>query len=397
MTDADGTEIGRRVRSCRRYRGVSLQVLADRSGLSKSFLSMVENGQRQLERRRDIFAIADALQVSVQDLTGAPFPPTGPGNGEAHAAVPVIRLAYLSTGLDGSDRQPSRPASQLLAEAAEVQDLRQACQWAEVGRRLPALLDDLHAAAAHGPGQREALQGLVYACYSAACLLKGLGYADLAWIAADRGGQAARRLEDPLWIAAADFGRAWALFGADALQRAADIAAGSVDTVPTGTQEGLEVRGMLLLARALATAGSGGVSDAPLEEARQVAERTGQGNAFWFGFGPTNTARWRMAVALESGDPGTAVAVARTINPDLIPVRIQRAYYYIDYGRALASDRRIPEAVDLLRHAERLNPDFVRNNPLAREAVQGMLLRERRAAGNRNLRGLAARMGVVPH
>jgi hypothetical protein len=157
---------------------------------------------------------------------------------------------------------------------------------------------------------------------------------------------------------------------------------------------------MLLLAHALMSAAGGsgpGVIDAAMEEAAQLAERTGQGNAFWLMFGPVNTAIWRMSIALEVGDPSTAVQVARTINPDLIPFRVRRAQYLTDYGRALAADRRPAEAVDLLRQAERLDPDYLRNNPLAREAVQGMLLHERRAAGNRNLRGLAARMGVVPH
>jgi hypothetical protein len=223
-----------------------------------------------------------------------------------------------------------------------------------------------------------------------------LGYADLAWIAADRGAQAAQRLDDPLWIAAADFTCAGALFGAGAHQRAADIAARSADTVPTATQEGLEVRGMLLLHQAFGAAtGASGVIDAALDEARVLAERTGSGNAFWFMFGPTNVALWRVTTALEAGDPGTAIRVARTINPDLVPARSRRAGFLTDYGRALAADRRTAEAVDLLRQAERLHPDYLRNNPLAREAVQGMLLRTR-LAGDRNLRGLAARMGVVP-
>ncbi len=345
-----------------------------------------------------IEAVASVAEADPSLLT-APFPPTGPGTGEAHAAVPAIRLAYLSTSLDHSDTPPSRPATQLLAEAAEVQDLRQACKYTEVGRRLPGLLHELYAAAARGPGQREALQAIVHTCQSAAAVLKHLGFTDLAWIAADRGGQAAQRLGDPLWIAAAEFVRACSgLLPAGAYRRAADIAAMSADTVPTGTQEGLEVRGMLLLAYALmAAAGGSGVMDAAVEEAARLAERTGQGNAFWLMFGPVNTAIWRMSITLEAGDPSTAIQVAGTINPDLIPARSRRAQYLTDYGRALAADRRPAEAVDLLRQAERLDPDYLRNNPLAREAVQGMLLRERRAAGDRNLRGLAARMGIVPH
>jgi hypothetical protein len=344
-----------------------------------------------------IEAVASVAEADPSLLT-APFPPTGPGTGGTHATVPAVRLAYLSTSLDHSDSQPSRPASQLLAEAVELQDLRQACKFAEVGRRVAPLLYDLHAAAARGPGQRDALQAIVLACYSATSVLKDLGYTDLAWIIADRGAQAAQRLEDPLWIAAADFGRALVLlFCVGALQRAADIAARSADAVPTATREGLEVRGTLLLAQAFAAATTGsGVGDAAFDEAQQIAERTGQGNAFSFMFGPANVALWRVTTALEAGDPNTAIQVARTVNPDMIPARSRRAQYLADYGRALAADRRIPEAVDLFHEAERLHPDYLRNDPLAREAVQGMLLQARGPAGDRNLRGLASRMGVVP-
>lgn len=76
-----------------------------------------------------------------------------------------------------------------------------------------------------GPGQRAALKAIVHLGQAATRLQMDLGYADLAWIAADRGAQATQRLDDPLWVAVADFTCAGALFGAGARQRAADIAA----------------------------------------------------------------------------------------------------------------------------------------------------------------------------
>jgi transcriptional regulator with XRE-family HTH domain len=46
-----------------------LAVLAGRCGLSASFLSMVENGQRELRRSSDIIALADVLEASPQYLS----------------------------------------------------------------------------------------------------------------------------------------------------------------------------------------------------------------------------------------------------------------------------------------------------------------------------------------
>ncbi len=44
-------EIGRRARTIRRRRGLSLDVAAGLAGISKSYLSRLETGDRQFERR----------------------------------------------------------------------------------------------------------------------------------------------------------------------------------------------------------------------------------------------------------------------------------------------------------------------------------------------------------
>lgn len=224
--------VGERVRSCRRYRGISLQVLADTSGLSKGFLSMVENGQRRLERRQHIAAIAEALQVSVADLTGQPFAPADPSQGRAHASVPDVRRALMASSLDYAERGPSRPVAELVEDTAEVMNLRQACEYERVGRSLARLLPDLHAAVVRSPERVPALQLVVLAAQASTLWLKNLGYTDLAWIAADRGWQAALRVEDPLWIAAADSARTQALSGLGVYGQTDAIAAHAAESTP---------------------------------------------------------------------------------------------------------------------------------------------------------------------
>lgn len=65
-------DVGERLRELRRFRRATLKTIADRSGLSESFLSQVERG-RSSASIASLRKIADALGVSMADL----FEPDG--------------------------------------------------------------------------------------------------------------------------------------------------------------------------------------------------------------------------------------------------------------------------------------------------------------------------------
>jgi transcriptional regulator with XRE-family HTH domain len=71
--------IGLAVRRARHSRGLTLEELAGLVGRSKAWLSMIENGQRPLDKRGDIAALASALEVSADALIGQPAPEIQPG------------------------------------------------------------------------------------------------------------------------------------------------------------------------------------------------------------------------------------------------------------------------------------------------------------------------------
>jgi hypothetical protein len=178
-----------------------------------------------------------------------------------------------------------------------------------------------------------------------------------------------------------------------------DLAQAELDsvTVPTDTDEGLQLDGMLALSRALVAAADNRPGDmaAPLEHATEVAARTGQGNAYRMGFGPVNVGLWRMASALEAGDPDEAVRVAQHLRPDEHPSRERRATYWMDYGRALAHVRRHDaEAVMALRRAEELFPMRVLRNQFARDTLAELVARSKKGAVGRELQGMAYRAGL---
>ena len=60
-------DVGERLRTLRRFRRCTLQTVAERSGLSESFLSQVERG-RSNASIGSLKRIADALGVSMADL-----------------------------------------------------------------------------------------------------------------------------------------------------------------------------------------------------------------------------------------------------------------------------------------------------------------------------------------
>lgn len=66
----DDITIGARLRVLRRWRGQTQVELAEMAGLSPSFISMIETGQRSLDRRSHIIAVTRALSVSETDLLG---------------------------------------------------------------------------------------------------------------------------------------------------------------------------------------------------------------------------------------------------------------------------------------------------------------------------------------
>jgi hypothetical protein len=108
---------------------------------------------------------------------------------------------------------------------------------------------------------------------------------------------------------------------------------------------------------------------------------------------------WQVMIAVENGEAGRGIQglTERASLGDLSASSSRRAGYYIDVGRGLAREPRTsPEAVRWLRNAEKTAPQHTRNSAVARETVTYLLNRATAAAGGRELRGMAARMGI-PH
>ena len=392
--------VGSRIRAWRRRRdGMSQKLLADLAGVTQSYISVIESGNRPLDRRSTQIAIANALNISVAQLMGFSADRTDPLLDRALKHVPAVRqvLVELSTG---ERRAPVRGRDELVAAAGEAMQARSTADHASLMPTLPDLLLDL---AGSGVAMTPDLVGVVDAGVYA---LKAVGYPDLARSLIEVVLPTVQEFDSPQWtgqsryIWVQSFPPESSALGAKMAMKAADELQGSPDP------EAQQVYGHLHLMSALTAAVSLRQDDARahLREAEDLAQALGEPqrigpiaagfNGNWFG--PTNVGCWRMAVAAELGDLSEALAVSDRIDLGAMPVPSRWVYYWTDLARALASAGRDREALHALGKAERAAPQHFRFNPAARELIHSLMTRAKHRAVGAELSGLARTLGLDP-
>ncbi|MGH3857909.1 MAG: helix-turn-helix domain-containing protein [Pseudonocardiaceae bacterium] len=396
MDAEEARTIGRQVRQIRKARRKSLRAAAELAGMSKSHLQRIETGQRALDSRSETVALANVLEIAPSDLTALPIP--APANGGTDLAVEAVRLALMSVscGRPGGDVVT---VEELRARVYELHPGGTSRNLKEVGAALPRLIRDLHTTLDAGRDVAELLDlaVLLHAQDTRGWLWIQSASLDLRWQAAALAQRLAQQRGTPTVLGVASWGAVVEMLASGAF----DLARDELDTVsvPTKGSAGMQLEGMLALSRSLVAASSKRHQDVEpaLDYAEEIAERTGQGNAFWLGFGPTNVGLWRMASLLEVGEYDRAVAVAEGLNPQEHPSPERRATYWADYGRALARLRgRHDDAVMAIRRAEHLHPTRVQRNPFTRDVLAELLPRTRRdSPTGRELRGMAYRAGLL--
>jgi transcriptional regulator with XRE-family HTH domain len=402
----DDVTIGARLRILRKWRRLTLTELAGLSGLSPSFISMAERGQRFLDRRSHIAALAAALKVSETELVGGPHLSADPLQADPHAAIPALRVALETNSLGEPLCERARPLELLVQKMNGIEPLRAKGDYVALGSLLPDVLDELHlhtAEPADEAAHRLALQTLVEACVCASAVAKNLGYMDLAHLAARRAGEAAAILDSPVDRGKADFMRVLTMPKAGSWQRALAAAERAANSLEPHVKSAVDVQvlGMLSLTASLAAAAvnkgdtAGQWLDAAADLARRVPDEP---HSNWQSFSATNVGVWCVTVGVERGEAGTGVLeLARRVDESKLDGKsTRRASFLADVGRGLARDPRTrDQAIAVLRRAESASPQRIRNSGPVREAVALILQQAISTAGGRELRGMAARMGVL--
>ncbi|WP_236795168.1 helix-turn-helix transcriptional regulator [Amycolatopsis sp. GM8] len=386
-------EIGQRVRIIRRRRGMSLDTAAGLAGISKSYLSMLENGERRFERRGLLEDLANALGCSIVDLTGQPYLPGDQVSAEALSTLPPISVALFDATLDDVPDQPARSVDDLANLARKANEYSANSRYSLAGRDLGALLTELHIHAVAGDGdtRRSALIALVEACFVAAGNARTLGNYDLAVLAAKRGQEAAQRLDGLALPAFAAMTVTTALSRMGARHRAQRVAAEALATVEHADPNAddtapAEAAGMLHLSSAQMAAKDHNADLAAdhLAMAAEIAEHTGERNALQFTFGPANVRAWSLSIAVELGEgPVRAEQITAISGFDAaLTTADRRAALHFDLARAYAQadGTRDGDAVRHLDVADRIAPQRIRHDPVARELVAELDTRVKRRA-----------------
>lgn len=402
--DVEHVQIGSRVREIRAWRGMNLSATAGLSGMSVSYLSMIERGQRPVTRHAVLESLANALRVSPEELTGRPYAPADPLSSEAHAGIAAIEAALDAHDLGVDPGGTPRSWPDLAQAVQRLNDvLRADADYAALGGVIPGLLAELHATYVRDPGRRrDVLAGLVYTYRAAAGVTKCLGVRGLPMVAARLAQACAEELAAPEWLGFGTFVRGYAAGSLDRPHQY-DLAVRTIDQLRPALDNAnvVQAAGALHLNAALVCAARGEADQARVHvtEAADLAGRLPEqtDNFGWLHFSAGAAGIWRVSLGAELGEGAKVAEYARTVRPEAIEGKARRAAFLKDVGCALVAEKRSWErGVRILSEAERTAPQLIRHNPFVRDVVSSQLHRVRREAGGRELRGLAWRMGIAP-
>lgn len=377
--------IGERIAWYRRRRGMPQGVLAGLVSRTTDWLSKVENNRIELDRLSVVRALAKALDVSVGDLVGEPsLMDMGPGESSTVPALREALLDYRQLTPFGTGPAIEPPTlGGLRGQVRQAWDAYQDSKYGLAVHTLPALIADSQTAtqAYSGDERREVHKQMALAYQVSSVLLTKLGEADLAWVAAERGFQAAQQSEDLVVQGSVVRAIIHSLQStgryADAKKLTNDAAAFLQSGLAKPTPEFLSVYGTVFLAGCVAAARDEDRSTAQsfLNEADEVARRLGSdGNHLWTSFGPTNVAIHRVTTAMDLGDVQVAIDLGETVDPSSLPAERQ-ARHAMELSRALSAWNRTDEALSCLLEAERIAPEQVRYHAISRQLIQGWIRR----------------------
>jgi transcriptional regulator with XRE-family HTH domain len=395
--------IGRRIAVYRRRRGLSQSALAALVGRSESWLSQVERGVRSVDRMSVLLDLSRLLHVDVQVLTGTPRKLV-PGGGSRPVEINGVRrvLTQYASLMCGDVAPP--PWGELRRIAAETHVDYQAARYSSVIRELPRLLEHADALiVAAGRDGREAELAYVDVYVVASKLLTKLGVGDLGVLTADRAATVAGRTDSPVAQGVAIYQVVAALLRSGQIDQAELLSTRTAQQflprVRPDDPALASVTGALWLIAGVIAARRADrwEAESRVDQAEQLSGIVGRdANYAWTAFGPTNVAIHRVSIAAELGDPAAALDAAAELNVDALPAGLasRRAQVSLDLAWAHAQRRRDAEATLNLLAAERMAPETIAHNVMAREAIHEILARAKRGNGNA-LQALARRAGVL--
>lgn len=374
----------------------------------KGYISRLANG-RQRPSRQIAWRLDEIFDCSGSLAAAAGFRrpqlPALPAAAPTVLSIQGLRDALLDYGYLGqaadAEAVPVSSVAVLERKVADLMAAYQGSKYAVVLAELPDLLGECQVAAEarRGPAGRRVLALIALCHQAAAMILPKLGDATLAWVAAERGLQAAREGGDPVVIASLLRSVAYVHQCCGRYETALHVTetAGAFmrARLDLSSPAGLSLYGTAFLAGSVAAARNGdkaAVRDL-LGQAAGAAEKLGgERNYLWTAFGPSNVLIHQVGTAVELDSMQAAVRLASRVRLDrLVPER--RARHAFDVARAYMAWGKPDEALAVLLEAERLVPEQVRGHAAGRQVAVALI----QASGPRpgaELLAFARRAGV---
>jgi len=404
-------ELARKLRAAALDLGVSV---ADHDGLVRMIYAW-ERGDHAVSERYELIYQATGFTADDADRDhGAAevTPRNAPGLrdqfaqfGERLPAIVELSEVLTSYGFDpgrlGSARLDDVPALASLERDVRVAfDAYQQSRLTVAASRVVMLLADAQLAAREcsETDRARTLKVLALSYQAAATVLAKVGQTDLAWIAADRGLNAAEASGSLLVRGSLIRSVVFVLHSTcrfEAAMRLADASADSLHEGISGDNAMLSVYGTLLLTASMAAARFGDASRAKdyLRESGSAAQRLGaDSNYLWTSFGPTNVAIHCVNTAVELHDFQTVLDSGLSLPMAAVPAE-RRVRYVLDVARVYALTGKKDEALKAMLTAERIAPEQVRQHYLSRKVIM-TLLRSTAGKPAPELRKLAERVKI---
>ncbi|SNY78247.1 Helix-turn-helix domain-containing protein [Nocardia amikacinitolerans] len=383
-----GHHAGERIAAERKIAGLSQHQLAGRAKYSLSMVKAVEQG-REVASPGFISAVARALRITPEQLTGAPYDDGKP------LSDAVNELSVLLA--EGRYARATEPAglAALEVELEKAQQLYRADRTRQTIEVLPDMIRQLHGAVRDlsGDEQAHAYTLLTSAYVLAEWSVRRTGHLMLALPALDLADTYAPLADDPNYGAFSALARARVLthFGESAVAaQLIDSAIRTADDTPAG----MVLAGYSHLAGAINEARKLDYPNAMahLQAAGEFASRTGETDLYMTAFGPLNVNIHAHAIELEAGDPNRAAVegVKLTYPDDAPPTRI--AHHWHDNARAWLMTGKPDQALAALNKARAAAPQQTRLHPSVRETLFGIAAAQRRQS--ESLVGFASWLGA---
>lgn len=366
-------DLGDRLQSVRKRKGLTQRELAERSGVSLSFIRKIEQGERDDIRLTKLRRIAVALDCPMSALMGS-NPPPPPGRDEElwHPTRDAITTPRETEALDAAEESG-------LAEAlfAAVK-LYHHNEYERLARVLPELVGE-------GQGASPLLRSrILQLAGSVMVQTRQLGPAR---VALERSLAEAEATGEVLDAASAVITLCWLLLVERRFDQVRTLATRWADRVEprlsvAGEQE-ISTWGWLLLRGSAAAIRDNRPDEADdmmrlAQAGATVIRRESPGyQRYWTTFGPATVAMKRVENAVVDERPEEALRLALDVPPGLRPTSDNRNRHLLDVASAHFDLRRYDDAFGILHQLSREARPWLAEQAFARDILGRMIAKRR--------------------